>query len=160
MEVMQTILIQIVVAVIIAGISSFITVRLSLNKFRTEKWWEKRVEAYERVLEAFYQAKRYSSEHLDADYLETHISKERDEELIAYSRKAKNEIERVSDIGSFLLSATAMNVIHEYQKEKNASYRAEFDSFQDHAEHDYELVTKYLNEFSAVAKIDLKSEQT
>ncbi|MEZ8056010.1 hypothetical protein AB4323_23850 [Vibrio sp. 10N.261.52.C11] len=160
MELLQSVFLQITVAVAIAGISSFITVRLSLSKFRTEKWWEKRVEAYERVLEAFHKAKKYSSEHLDAEYLDSQVSKERDQELIKFSKQAKEEITRVADIGSFLLSTDAMSLINEYQKEKNDSYFLEFHTFQEHAEHDYELVIKYLTKFSALAKVDLKSDQT
>lgn len=38
----------------IAAGSSWITVQLSRHKFRSEKCWEKKVTAYERVIQAFH----------------------------------------------------------------------------------------------------------
>ena len=49
------------VGIAIAILSSFITVRLSLARFRSEKWWEKKVTSYEKVIEAFYFSKKFTN---------------------------------------------------------------------------------------------------
>jgi hypothetical protein len=68
-------------AVAIAAFSSWITVYLSRNKFRSERWWEKKVAAYERVIDAFHKSKKFDSEHLRAEQLDITLDEARKTEL-------------------------------------------------------------------------------
>ena len=52
--------------IMIAAVSSWITVQLSLRRFRTEKWWERRVAAYERLIEVLHHSKAFFERHLKA----------------------------------------------------------------------------------------------
>jgi hypothetical protein len=46
--------------IVIAAVNSWITVQLSLRRFRTERWWERKVEAYERIIAALHPTKAYA----------------------------------------------------------------------------------------------------
>ena len=72
---------KLLVGIVIAAASSWITVQLSRRQFQTNRWWEKKVEAYERVIEAFHTAKLFASEHLEAEYRDREVEKERDTKL-------------------------------------------------------------------------------
>jgi hypothetical protein len=72
---------QALAALAIALVSSWITVKLSQRKFRAERLWDRKVLAYERIIEAFYKSKKFSSEHLDAEYVHREVSEDRDKEL-------------------------------------------------------------------------------
>ena len=50
-ELIQPIFISVLVAII--------TVKLSLKKFRSEKWWEKKVEVYSKIIDALHHLKNY-----------------------------------------------------------------------------------------------------
>jgi hypothetical protein len=52
--------------ILIAAVSAWITVQLSLRRFRTERWWERKVEAYERIIGALHDAKAFADTHLHA----------------------------------------------------------------------------------------------
>jgi len=49
---MAEVALSIFTAIVIAAISSWITVQLSLRKFRAERWWERKAEAYSKIIEA------------------------------------------------------------------------------------------------------------
>jgi hypothetical protein len=70
----------IICGIVIAAASSWFTVQLSLRRFWQEKWWERRVTAYERVLEALHHSKAFSEVHLNAKDESKEVPGERDKE--------------------------------------------------------------------------------
>jgi len=138
----------------IAIVTSYITVQLSLKRFRAERWWDKKALAYERIIEAFHNSKKFSSEHLDAEYEGGRLSEERDKELRLMSNVAKEEIYKASDIGAFIISEKAIEIISNYQKESSSSNP---ETWVEHLESDYEIVNKYMKLIISEAKSDLKS---
>jgi hypothetical protein len=149
-----TLALQAVSALAIALLSAWLTVKLSQRRFRAERLWDRRVVAYERVIEAFYKSKRFSSEHLDAQFSDREVPDERDEELRRLAQEAHEEIRRTADIGGFTLSAAALKVISDYEQEaKDPEW---ITMWHDHLEHDYKVTDKYLKLFIAEAKQDLE----
>ena len=67
---MTEIVLTLLTGIGIAAASSFITVRLSIKQFRTQRWWEKKVETYQKIIEAFHKSKKYSSEYLTTEFRE------------------------------------------------------------------------------------------
>lgn len=147
-------LIKILSAIAIAGASSWITVQLSRHKFRSERWWEKKVDAYERVIEAFHNSKKFSSEHMTAEERGREVSDERDAELRTLAKDARDEILRASDIGSFVLSKEALGILARYEAQSENAPRQE--SWYEHLDADWSLTNSYMKEFIAEAHRDLK----
>lgn len=138
----------------IALFSAWVTVQLSRKKFRSERWWEKKVAAYERVLEAFYEAKKFSSEHLDALYDGRKVEEARNKELRSFAAKPKDEIARAADLGAFVLSDRALQLLNDFHKEE-AQLSSE-PTWQDFLESDYALMNKYLKQLLDEARADLQ----
>lgn len=150
---MFEIFIKILSAIAISAVSSWITVQLSRHKFRTEKMWEKKASAYERVIDAFHEAKKFASEHLDAVYKGCEMDESRDEELRKMAKDARDEIIRASDVGAFILSTEAMGVLEKYEAESQSLPVC--DSWHEYLETKFSVTHKYMKEFIAEAKRDL-----
>jgi hypothetical protein len=149
----ETLLVQAISTLAIAIFSSWLTVKLSLKRFRTERLWDRKVIAYERVIDAFHKSKKFSSEHLDAEYVNRELPKERDTELRRLAQEAQEEIRRTADIGSFTLSTNALKLLEKYSRESGDDDH--IDSWQEHLEHDYTVTDKYMKLFIEEAKRDL-----
>ncbi len=148
------ILITVLTAIFIAAVSSWITVQLSLRKFRSEKWWERKADAYANVIEVLYNSQEFSVHHLEADEEGREISADRDAELRAKSKAATAEIRRVANIGAFLLSDQAMLRLARLQKEEDDASNAV--NWQEYLNQDWKAVSTCLDDLIEIAKADLK----
>ncbi|HZY10789.1 MAG TPA: hypothetical protein VFF29_06500 [Bacteroidota bacterium] len=141
--------------VFIATVSSWITVKLSLRKFQTERWWERKVEAYERIIEALHHTKAFSDAHLDANHEGREVSKERDDELRRRSREAHFEIAKAADMAAFFLSEEAKNRLDRFLvEEREASNTTDW---QIYLESDWAATNSCLEDFIKIAKKDLNT---
>lgn len=98
---------QLLVGIIIASVSAWITVQLSLRKFRTERWWDLKVESYKKVIEALHHSKAYIDQFMDATIEGRELPESRKEELFMQARKGLDEIIKAIDVGAFSLSERA-----------------------------------------------------
>lgn len=148
-----TLLLQAFSALAIALFSAWLTVKLSQQKFRLERLWDRKVLAYERVIEAFHKSKKFSSESIDAEYESRELAAERETELRRLAHEAREEISRTADIGSFTLSKQALRLLADYQRESTDDKH--ITSWGEHLEHNYSVTDKYMKLFIAEAKRDL-----
>ena len=144
----------ILVGIMISAVTSLITVQLSLHRFRKEKWWEKRVEAYERVIEALHHSKAFSDVHLEAIHEGGNVSDERKEELRIAAKDASCEIERAVDLGTFFLGDAAHGRLRQYQKDAKKAYAAQ--DWYAHLERDWVATKSCLEDIIEIAQRDLK----
>lgn len=150
----KDILLALIPSLLIAIVTSIITVNLSLRKFYRERWWEKKAEAYEAIIEALYNMKTYLERYRDA------VAEDQDfdeSSLIQIKEKGiegMNQVSRAATIGSFLISDEAATLVFllrdELRKGKpQASLLTNFDN-------DVAIVTKHLYKMLDIAKKDLK----
>jgi hypothetical protein len=142
------------IAVFSAVATSLITIRLSREKFRSERWWEKKFDAYERVIDAFHHSKNFYSEHIRATELQLEYEDSRLDELKTLSRKSRDEILRASDIGGFILSPAASSILAKYEAASENMPRQP--SWQDYLDLSWSLANQHMKAFVAEAQIDLK----
>ena len=50
---------SLVQSIVIALVTAYVTVRLSLKQFYSQRWWEKKAEAYSAIIHSLYQMKAY-----------------------------------------------------------------------------------------------------
>ncbi len=148
-------LLKILSAIAIAAITSWITVQLSRHKFRAERWWDKKVEAYERVIEAFHNSKKFYTENIKAELSGIEISDERKDELRNSSLIARDEILRASDIGAFILSENAVNILTSYESESE-KVDDNANSWFEYLDLSWGITNKYMKEFISEAKTNLR----
>ena len=146
------ILIQAFFSFFISLFSAWLAVKFSQRKFREERLWDRKVIAYERVIDAFHKSKKFSSEHMDIEYAGRTLDEERDKELRRLSHDAMEEIRRAADVGSFTLSTKAIQILADYKSESSTKGIV---SWGEYLEHDYTVTTKYMKLFIEEAKFDL-----
>lgn len=146
--------------ILTAVVAAWVTVQLSLRKFRVERLWEKRAESYERVIKAFHDLSRFFHEHLEADRIEQQRGKrmtvEKSNDLTKQAENARKEINRARDVGSFLLSHSALKILADYNtKSKSLRHESWFDDLIDNLA----LIDEYSEAFISEARICLKIEK-
>ena len=150
----QQIIITVVSSLLVAVITAFVTVKLSLRRFYTERWWEKKAEVYSRIIEALHRYKKYDEEKLeiemkyprgDNDELEKKLSKQWAE--------SKAEIEKAVDLGAFIVSEEVESILTKFLNRKIGD--PNYDPLFEIIEKDLGKVKKCLSEVKAAAKKDL-----
>lgn len=150
---MQEIATNILTAILIAFLSSWITVQLSLRRYRTEKWWEKKVEAYTRIVEALHNSKALIEAYLLAVEEGANVSPERKKELEKRAHASYDEIIKAKDVGEFLLSRKAIKCLCRYQERSTDDPN---DMWYEHLENEFTATKECLDALIIAAKEDLK----
>ena len=153
---MAEVALSIFTAIVIAAISSWITVQLSLRKFRAEQWWERKAEAYSKIIEALHNSKAFSDQHLEAEYEARKLPEERSKELRLRAKAAHDEILKNIDVGSFLLSDEALSRLKQYQKEVEQA--GKYQMWWQYLEADWSATNECLKDLIEIAKRDLKTK--
>lgn len=148
------IILKILAGVVIAVVSSLFTVYLSLAKYRTEKWWEKKAEAYSNLLGVIHDAKAFAEENLEAESRQRELTPEQDTALREKSRKAESEIYRAMDVGSFYFSKETITCLQRYKKE--SSEAGKDNNWVCYLADDLEATDKCLKSMIEIAKNDLQ----
>jgi hypothetical protein len=140
--------------IIIAALTSVLTVRLALRRFHKEKWWEKKQEMYSSLLETLHHLKNYAAEHYEGQMNPDHITDEKREELTKDWKQFSREFAKLLDLASFHLSSEAVAVLDQYVKKKAEARKS--DDIFDWIDGDLAAVTECLEELKKAAKRDLK----
>ncbi len=157
MEEFQELAPQIVVAAITAIIASLCTSWFALRRFYSEKWWEKKAEAYAAIFEALHYMKRAYAEDIDAAMKEREVPEDRQKESEKKYREARDEIAKRIDIGNFILSDEAAAELSDFQR---ALARAkDTNSWTVHIGDSYDAISNTLKRMRAIAKDDLKGSR-
>ncbi|MBN1364837.1 MAG: hypothetical protein JW976_08535 [Syntrophaceae bacterium] len=142
--------------IVIAAVSSWITVQLSLKRFRSERWWERKAQAYEKIIGALHDSKAFADKHLEAEYRGGKIAEEKDKELRARSKVAHEEIEKAIDTGSFLLSDEALSRLKQYQKDMEKA--SDTQMWFEYLEGDLAATSNCLKDLIQISKKDLRAK--
>ena len=105
-----TVLVSLVVQLIVA----WATVQLALGRFRQEKWWERKYEAYSEMLTALHLMKRSLLEPANFDLRDREPTDEQKAKWKADFQKGSAEVARHTDLGDFLLSNQACKAIRRF----------------------------------------------
>ena len=153
----MTILLEFLMTIMVATVSAWIAVQLSLRRFRTEKWWEKRAFAYERLIEAFHHSKAFSESHLKAAQQGREISEERDKALRSKAMEAEQEIRKAMDLGGFLLGEEARVRLTKYISDSR--YASDAESWGEYLLRDLEATDSCLRDLIGIARRELRTSR-
>lgn len=145
---------SLVPSVITGVVVALVTTRLSLRRFYSERWWERKVAAYSTILEALYDMNRYSDEAIEAFESGRELSDERNDQLHAQWRKGRNEIDKAAAIGAFIISEEAS--LHLNQLDKDLRVASSEQSWYEHLDSEAAALRKCIGAIKECAKRDLK----
>ncbi len=141
------------IPLLVAVVTAVITVRLSLRRFRTERWWEHRADAYSRIVEALYNVMEYCSEQSRAALRGADMREDVEKRLSQTYERAYRELKKVTAIGAYIISdevAEALTRLEARPRLDPAEY-----AFYEILDADHEAYTKTLAEVRRLAKKDL-----
>jgi hypothetical protein len=137
----------------IVGVSSGLFVSLLANRdFRRQRWWERRADAYSRVIEALSDMLDYYSNLYDAELEHRKLPPEREAELETHWRQGLRHVRRAANAGAFLFSAEAEAALEEFMSADKTFH----DSHFEHLEHYHVAIEKCLRSFVSTSKRDLQ----
>jgi hypothetical protein len=142
---------QVGVSLLVAVVTAWLTVWLSLRRFYREKWWEAKMSAYTNVIEALHHMKRDLEISIDAEQCGRDTETDYHKEWNAKHRAAWDEIRKQIDVGEFLYSPESMQILQVL----NAETRGPFDTYYDHLEGFQAAVEKCLPAIKSAARRDL-----
>jgi hypothetical protein len=91
------------------------TVQLSLRRFQAERWWERKVEAYTRIIEALHHVIAYSKL-LEKELSENQeYSEEHRDNMASSSHKAMNDLRMAADVGAYIISDDVAKILAELE---------------------------------------------
>ena len=139
----------------VAVLTSWLTVRFALRRFQSEKWFERKVDAYTKVIESLHFIKRYGERRIHALERGQELAKEDDEGLRSTYRQGFADLRRLTDMGSLVFSAQAIAVLEALNNE----LAVDIDSLTSWELVDLETTatTKCLNALRTIAKTDLNA---
>jgi hypothetical protein len=134
------------------GLSAWITYQLAFRRFRAEKWWERRADAYSGIVEALHNSLIFADTHINYMQKGSEVPPEKDAALRKAAQAGHDEILRAVNVGKLFLSSAALNRLTRFLEE---SENINAEMWSDYLEEDYGLTNTCLNEFAQLARDDL-----
>lgn len=143
-----------VVAIVTTTISAWVAVPFALRRFREERRWERRHEAYERVLSGLAHLKAYLNTKYEEEAEEVKVSKEVEAEQTQHAWEAMREIKFAVDLGGFLLTDEARQRLKQFLDEDARASHAT--TWFDYLEESWSATNSCLDDLTEIAARDLK----
>lgn len=137
---------------VVAYFIAVVTVNLSLRRFYKERWWEKKADAYSRIIDALHKHKNYAENKLNGEFIDNPDTSI-ETMLRQQWAEGKRELDHAVDLGTFIISEEAELVLNKFQKRKLPDFREE--SFTGIIETDLKYIQTCLTDIKAAAKRDL-----
>ena len=145
---------KLLLGIAVAVISSWVTVRLSLRRFKTEALWNRKLDAYLKILEALHVERRHSEEVLLQFNRSYEYAKEHQEEMRKRTAQAHQELNRIVDIGALIISKDAVAYLREAIKPRYDDW--ENSSTEEFHDEEEAIYRKAIEKTIEIARADLK----
>jgi hypothetical protein len=132
------ILVKILPGIVVAVFSSFLASKWAMNKFYTEKWWDRKEKAYTEIINALYDLVQYYNVYKEDYGQRGFISKERAHDLHQRHTKAFWSLRKATDLSSLYVSPKATEVLTELKSreiidfERNPRWEVYEEEFNHH----------------------------
>lgn len=151
---LTTIVNTVLPSLVVGVCTAVITVRLSLRRFHAERWWERKADAYSRIVEALHSAMEYWSARSHEDMTGDQIGEEREKRLSEDYDRAARELSKATGVGAYIISKEVADSLERLQKRprlepKDCAWFEIYDA-------EYVAHKKALTEVRELAKRDLR----
>lgn len=144
---------QLLIGIVIAVVTSILTVTLALARFRSEKWWERQCEEYINITTAFYNLRRGCAVHISRLQQGVNLDPHFEEEVRQSMLAGSDTIRRANAIGPLLISKRAAEEVTAYC-EREIAIRNESVQLASLIKQEAEL-ERVIAKFVSLAKKDL-----
>lgn len=153
----KSILVSVLLSLIPAVVVAFITVRLSLRQFYSQKWWEKKAESYSKIIGSlanlFYSIKELCSEAEG----EKEIGNKNYKKLINNYPQYYEIIKKASSAGAFIISKkVSIELDALVDNLENNYFNRQKESIADLYGRDFNFIKNSLEIIRILAKKDLR----
>ncbi len=151
------VLINFVFTVVASIISAVVTVRLSLKRFRSERWWEKKSETYSRIVEHLalleFSLSKWMEEYESGPL---HGRQEYLQHLHEIRQESTESVMQAATSGAYIISEEAAEVLKTLRKEMEDAkkFGADEDPYEG-MKFELAAVRKYISILREYAKRDL-----
>lgn len=140
---------------LIAVVTSWLTVNFSLKRFHAERWWERKVEAYTQITQALHALMAYNKRIADAAECHETVEEEEYQRILKEYERAKVILMEATDTGAFIICEEAALVLEELNKRKRPRIGMDVPPWEPYEE-EYKAFRNALDKFKQSAKRDLK----
>ncbi len=151
----QLLAVNLLSGVLVALLTSWFTVIFALRRFQSENWFERRIEAYTKVIEALHFMKNCTERQLRAEKCCTDIPKEIEGELVSSYHKGLADLRRLTDMGALLFSSGAIETLDTLNTELLDATGEQ--SWWEHLDAESAAISKCLVTLRPIAKKDLNA---
>lgn len=116
------ILLTVLPGLVIGVLTAVLANRLTLNRFYTERWWERKADTYSKIMESLYHMVNFTDQQMRDPRT---IDKEVEQKLLARSVSSTEQIDQITSIGAFIISKTSANRLISLRKELEKAAKAE-----------------------------------
>jgi len=134
---------------------AWFTVKFALKRFYSEKWFERRLDAYTKIIEALHFMKHCTERQLRAAEQGTDLPEDVEKDLVASYRKGLADLRRYADMGALLLSSDATAILDRLIKELWDTTKEQ--SWWEHLDAEGVAISRCLSELRPIAKRDLNA---
>ena len=150
---LPALIIGILSSVVVAVLTSFLTVHFALKRFYAEKAWERKNSAYTAIIESLHHVHNHADTNLSFVLRNADLPESGDKTLTENLQNAMAELRKQLDIGNFVIADDAVKAMDELMSGLEDSTHAV--CWQDHLEIKLAAVNKCLACMRKIARRDL-----
>lgn len=139
----------------VALLTAWVAVVLALRRYKSEKWFERRIDAYTRIIESLHHMKETTQRQLRAAERGVEIPSDAEKDLIDSYRKSSADLRRLTDMGALVFSAEAVEILERLNGEREEAMQEQ--SWWEHLDAEAAAINKCLREIRFIAKRDLQA---
>lgn len=143
--------------IIAAVLASYLAAKWSLRKFYSEKWWQRKENAYVDIINALYDLVQYCEIRKEDYGGGAGCPEDKEKKFAERYSQAFWKVKKATDIGAFVVSPKAAIILKELRDRPKLEW-AERPPWEIY-EQDYKYYKDALNKFVQVAKEDLKANK-
>jgi hypothetical protein len=155
-EFLQGLLLALIPSIIVSVLTAYVTVKLSIRQFYSEKWWEKKAEAYSNIIEQLSYLQYYLERWYSDEIGERLLREEAKAKIWEEYERVELELKKVAAAGAYIVSDnTAIALKDVISVFNQPGYRYDSKNWVEEMNKDYVTVKECITKIRGYAKEDL-----
>ncbi len=138
---------------VVGVVSALFTTFLARKRFVSERWWDRKADAYTRILDSLVEMHRYHEAYYEDLTYEERLSEERKTELATAQKKAWREVDNAIRLGAFVISQEAHTALAKLQ---TASRGVDPQNFFGIVDAEYAATSACIKQMREIGRTDLQ----